>query len=77
MITRFIRTGVVLATTGAGVLLYCATVSAHHSVALQYDMTKEVTVSGAIVELRAHVLIGSTRPDSACFATLPNNLGST
>ena len=33
------------------VLLIGFPVSAHHSIALQYDMKKEVTVKGAIVEL--------------------------
>lgn len=51
MITRHIKTKVFETTAGVIFLLLGATVSAHHSVALQFDMTKEITVSGAIVEL--------------------------
>ena len=39
------------AVAGMGMLLAGLPASAHHSVALQYDMTKEITVVGAIVDL--------------------------
>ena len=51
MISRYIHTTMIGAAALAGLLFFGATASAHHSVALQYDMTKEVTVTGAIVEL--------------------------
>jgi DNA/RNA endonuclease YhcR with UshA esterase domain len=51
MISRYIHTTTIGAATLTGLLFFGVTASAHHSVALQYDMTKEVTVTGAIVEL--------------------------
>jgi len=51
MISRYIHTTTIGAAALAGLLFFGVTASAHHSVALQYDMTKEVTVTGAIVEL--------------------------
>ena len=46
-----IRGSAIGVTTGMSLLLAGAPAAAHHSVALQYDMSSEVTVVGAIVEL--------------------------
>ena len=51
MITKYSKTTFGVAAAAASLLLFGVTATAHHSVALQYDMTKEVTVSGSIVEL--------------------------
>ncbi len=46
-----IRGSAIGVATGMSLLLAGASAAAHHSVALQYDMSSEVTVVGAIVEL--------------------------
>ena len=46
-----IRGSAIGVATGMSLLLAGAPAAAHHSVALQYDMSSEVTVVGAIVEL--------------------------
>lgn len=51
MIRLNVRKEILGAIACACLLSFSAAVSSHHSVALQYDMTKEITVSGAIVEL--------------------------
>ena len=38
-------------TLGFGVLFFGGPVQGHHSVALQFDMTREITISGRIVEM--------------------------
>jgi len=35
----------------AGLTFVCLPASAHHSVALQYDMTKEITIVGSVVDM--------------------------
>ena len=51
MSSRMVKVFVVGAVAGLGPLLSGLPASAHHSVALQYDMTKEITVVGTIVDL--------------------------
>ena len=51
MSTRTIKAYVVCAVAGLAMLSAGLPVSAHHSVALQYDMTTEITLVGAIVDL--------------------------
>ena len=51
MSARMVKVVVVGAVAGMGLLLSGLPASAHHSVALQYDMTKEITVVGTIVDL--------------------------
>ena len=51
MSARTIKVFVVGAVAGLGMLSAGLPVSAHHSVALQYDMTREITLVGAIVDL--------------------------
>ena len=51
MSARTIKVFVVGAVAGLGMLSASLQVSAHHSVALQYDMTREITLVGAIVDL--------------------------
>ncbi len=51
MSARKIKLSVVGAVAGLGMLSAGLPVSAHHSVALQYDMTREITLVGAIVDL--------------------------
>ncbi len=51
MSARTIKVFVAGAVASLGILSAGLPVSAHHSVALQYDMTKEITVVGAIVDL--------------------------
>ncbi len=51
MSVRVIKVAVVGAVAGLGMLSGGLPVSAHHSVALQYDMPKEITLVGAIVDL--------------------------
>ncbi len=51
MSTQINKVSVVGAVVGLGMLSVGLPASAHHSVALQYDMTKEITVVGAIVDL--------------------------
>ena len=46
-----IRISVVGAAAGIGLLLAHLPAAAHHSVALQYDMTREITVVGTVVDL--------------------------
>ena len=51
MSTRTIKAYVVCAVAGLAMLSAGLPVLAHHSVALQYDMTTEITLVGAIVDL--------------------------
>lgn len=48
---RRIRVCIVRTVAGVGLLSVGLPASAHHSVALQYDMTREITVVGTVVDL--------------------------
>lgn len=51
MIAKWINAQTVKIVVSGSPFFFCSNVFSHHSVALQFDMTKEITISGAVVEL--------------------------
>lgn len=51
MSSQLLITSIFAAIASAGLFLIALPVAAHHSIALQFDMTKEVSVEGVIVGL--------------------------
>ena len=51
MIAKWINAQTVKIVVSGSSFFFCSNVFSHHSVALQFDMTKEITVSGSVVEL--------------------------